>query len=137
MRLTVKLDYACRALVCLAKRHASGEILRIEEMAKEEDIPVSYLAQILGELRNGGLVASKRGKLGGYSLARGPDAITLYDVIALVQGDVFAPATSPAGASGRLVASAWQRMLSASEEVARSTTLGELIASAESKMYYI
>ena len=45
-----------------------------------------WLAQILGELRNGGLVQSRRGKQGGYLLGRPPEEISFFEIIALIQG---------------------------------------------------
>ena len=137
MKLTVKLDYACRALICLARRYGRGEVIRLEEMAKEEDVPVSYLAQILGELRNGGLVSSRRGKQGGYLLARSPDSISLFDVISLIQGASLSPPAPPAGASGPMVAEAWRGLQDSLVEKAKATALSEIITNAESKMYYI
>src|SRR5690606_38592801 len=110
MKLSVKLEYACRALARMAVRFPSGELSRIEELAQLEAIPANYLVQILGELRNGGLIESRRGKQGGYLLARAPEEITLREVIALVQGDIFSSVANPAGASGALVASVWKTM---------------------------
>ena len=77
LKITVKLEYTCRILCELARRHTRGELARIEELAKIEEVPANFLAQLLGELKNSGLVISKRGVQGGFLLARAPDRITL------------------------------------------------------------
>ncbi len=137
MKLSVKLDYACRALARLAKRHSRGEISRIEELAEIEEIPANYLAQILAELRNGGLVDSRRGKQGGYLLARPPEEITLHEVISLIQGDLFSSVSKPGGASGQAIADAWARLQRKFEEAAKSCTLEEMAKEEAQQMWYI
>ncbi|MEM9160091.1 MAG: Rrf2 family transcriptional regulator [Verrucomicrobiota bacterium] len=138
MKLSVKLEYACRVLVCLAKRHGAGEILRIEEMALEEEVPANYLAQILSDLRKGGMVLSKRGKQGGYLLARAPEEVSLWDVVLLVEGEAFGGAVQIAGASGQTVSEAWGRLRKGFEEMAKGVTLRQLVdSSVKEQMYYI
>ena len=137
MKLTVKLDYACRVLSQLARRHGRGEVSRIEDLAKAEDVPAKYLSQILGELRNGGLVESRRGKQGGYLLAREPEAISLRDVIGLMEGGLFQSAAGSSGESGPAVADAWNRLQARFEESAASITLKELAERPAEEMYYI
>ena len=87
MKLSVKVDYACRVLAQLARHHGEERLAHIEELAKLEAVPANYLVQILSELRNVGLITSRRGKQGGYALARPPDRITLYDIVKLIEGD--------------------------------------------------
>ncbi len=137
MKLTVKLEYACRALVQLAKRFERGDVSSIEDLANAESIPPKYLAQILGELRNGGLVESRRGKQGGYLLARDPKSVTLYDVIVLVEGEVFAEIGRSSGESGNAVAAAWNELQAQLAKQARSVSLAELAVSETQEMYYI
>lgn len=137
MKLSVKLDYACRALARMAARYAGGELSRIEELAELEEIPANYLVQILGELRNGGLIESRRGKQGGYLLARRPEEITLREVIGLVQGDVFSAVANPTGASGESVASAWKALQECFEQKASELTVKDLMPSSNEEMYYI
>ncbi len=55
VKLSVKVDYACRVLAQLARLQGREELAHIEELAKIEAVPATYLVQILGELRNGGL----------------------------------------------------------------------------------
>ena len=137
MKLTVKLEYACRALAQLAKRFEQGDVSSIEELANVERIPAKYLAQILSELRNGGLVESRRGKQGGYLLAKAPDQVTLYEVILLIEGDMFSETSKAVGDSGEAVAKAWSDIQGVFEEGARSITLADLAVRENQEMYYI
>jgi len=137
MKLTAKLDYACRVLAQLAKRYDGAVVSSIEELASVEEIPAKYLAQILSDLRNGGLVESRRGKQGGYLLAKAPDKITLFDVIALIEGDQFSEPAGASGESGPSVAEAWSEVQNRFEKSTRSVTLADLAARETREMYYI
>ena len=55
VKISVKVDYACRVLAEMARLHGTGELARIEHLARTEAVPANFLAQILSELRNGGL----------------------------------------------------------------------------------
>ena len=84
MRVSAKADYAIRATVELA---AAGDgPVKGDRLAKAQEIPPNFLENILVDLRNAGLVASKRGAEGGYWLARPAGEITLADVIRAVDG---------------------------------------------------
>ena len=75
MKLSVKSDYAARAVLGLARRYAEGGSVRAEDLAAEQGIPPNYLVQILIELKARRIVKSVRGKEGGYLLARPPAGI--------------------------------------------------------------
>lgn len=135
--MTVKLEYACRALVQLAKRYEGSGVSSIEELANVEKIPAKYLAQILSELRNGGLVESRRGKQGGYLLARAPDQISISDVIFLIESEMFSESSRVSGDSGEAVAKAWAEIQERFEESVRSIALAELAVRENQEMYYI
>jgi len=137
MKLTVKLEYACRALVQLAKRYEGSGVSSIEELASVEKIPAKYLAQILSELRNGGLVESRRGKQGGYLLARAPDQISIYDVISLIESEMFSEFSRVSGDSGEAIAKAWAEIQERFEDIVRSITLADLAVRENQEMYYI
>ena len=89
MKLSVKSDYAARAVLWLAQHYGDGVARRVEDLASEEYIPANYLVQILIELKSKQIVKSQRGKDGGYLLARPPADITLGDVIRCMHGQVF------------------------------------------------
>ena len=77
--ISQKAKYALRALVALAKE---GDSLMIGEIAARKNIPRKFLEQILLEMKRHGIVHSRRGKLGGYSLLMPPDKITYGQVLA-------------------------------------------------------
>lgn len=89
MKLSVKSDYATRAVLGLARRHPRGLPCRVEDLAAEQGVPPKYLVQILIELKNKQIVRSQRGKDGGYLLARPPADITFGDVLRAVEGEPF------------------------------------------------
>ena len=137
VKLSVKVDYACRVLVQLARRHGREELAHIEELAKAEAVPANYLVQILSELRNGGLITSRRGKQGGYALARPAAEITLLDIVTLIEGDVLELGVAADGQSGKRVAQAWREVRGVLEAKCREITLEKLAAKAGEEMYYI
>jgi Rrf2 family protein len=80
-----KSRYALRALYALAADEARGPVL-ISDLAEREKIPRKFLEAILLELKNAGILKSKKGKGGGYSLARPPQQITMGQVIRIIDG---------------------------------------------------
>lgn len=83
--LSNKAKYALRALFALAKKYDRGPVL-ISDLAAEEAIPKKFLELILLELKNQGILQSKKGKGGGYFLGKNPDSITLGQVIRILDG---------------------------------------------------
>ncbi|MGH9592378.1 MAG: RrF2 family transcriptional regulator, partial [Bryobacteraceae bacterium] len=89
MKLSVKSDYAARAVLWLARQYPDNAAHTVDELASSEGIPPNYLVQILIELKSAQIVQSQRGKEGGYRLARPPAKITFGDVLRCVHGEVF------------------------------------------------
>ncbi|MGW7199862.1 RrF2 family transcriptional regulator [Streptomyces chryseus] len=85
MRISAKADYAVRAALQLAAA-GDGEPLKAEAIAEAQEIPHKFLEGILNDMRRGGLVVSRRGGNGGYRLAKPAGAITVADVIRVVDG---------------------------------------------------
>jgi Rrf2 family protein len=83
--LSRKTQYTLRALYSLARSYGTGPTL-IAKIAKEESIPQDFLETILLNLKREGLVESKKGKGGGYSLSQPPESVTLGSVIRLTEG---------------------------------------------------
>lgn len=139
MKLSVKSDYAARAVLGLARHYASESAVRVEDLATEQGIPGNYLVQILIELKAQGIARSVRGKEGGYLLARPPAEITLGDVLRAVHGTVFdTPALSDADCPPEL-RRAWNRLKDTLENTAAAITFQRLLdeGSEKEKMYYI
>jgi Rrf2 family protein len=86
VRVTAKVDYAVRACIELAAE--SDGPVKGERIAQAQEIPLKFLENILGDLRNAGLVRSQRGVEGGYWLARSAEEITVADVIRAVEGPI-------------------------------------------------
>ncbi|WP_221030614.1 RrF2 family transcriptional regulator [Actomonas aquatica] len=137
MKLSVKVDYACRVLAQMARSFGTDELSHIEDLARIEAVPANYLVQILSELRNGGLIISKRGKQGGYALARAPESVTLYDIVRLIEGEVLDLNASGEGFSGAQVDAVWQEVRETLEAKCRTCTLEQMVNRSADEMYYI
>src|SRR5437588_7092600 len=85
MHVTAKADYAVRAVVELAGSSQAAP-RKVDEIAQAQEIPVSFLENILTQLRSSGVVRSQRGPEGGYWLARPAEEVNLADVIRAVEG---------------------------------------------------
>ncbi|MFO1070663.1 MAG: Rrf2 family transcriptional regulator [Geminicoccaceae bacterium] len=83
--LSHKAKYALRALLMLA-RQQDDSLLQVAEIAEQENVPRKFLEAILGELAKDGVLASQRGKGGGYRLARPADTVTLGQIVRLIDG---------------------------------------------------
>jgi Rrf2 family transcriptional regulator, cysteine metabolism repressor len=139
VKLSVKSDYAARAVLGLARHYPNTNALRVEDLATGQGIPANYLVQILIELKSQGIARSVRGKEGGYLLARGPSQITLGDVLRAVQGEVFdTPALSDANCPPEL-RQAWLKLKTAADAAADHVNYQQLLdeSTDKSKMYYI
>jgi Rrf2 family protein len=85
MHVTAKADYAVRAVVELAGSSQDSP-RKVDAVAQAQGIPVSFLENILTQLRSSGIVRSQRGPEGGYWLARPADQLNLADIIRAVEG---------------------------------------------------
>jgi Rrf2 family protein len=83
--LSRKAKYAIKALLALAERD-DEEPMRISDLAKAEQIPAKFLELILLGLRNQGILRSRKGKGGGYLLARDPSEIYLGQIVRMFDG---------------------------------------------------
>ena len=87
MKLSKRGEYALRALIDFGIAQELGRpLLKIGELVRKERLPVKFLEQILTQLRGAGYVATKRGKAGGYLLAKPASEISLGEVIRLIDG---------------------------------------------------
>jgi Rrf2 family protein len=85
--LSKKAKYALKALFALAQDNVNGQkSMLIAEIAKQERIPKKFLEAILLDLKNDGILYSKRGKTGGYALRKTPDQISIGQVIRVIDG---------------------------------------------------
>ena len=85
MKLSQRGEYALRAMMVLGMNQGSG-VVRIRDIAQQQNIPRRFLEQILNDLKSAGFVLSKRGVAGGYRLQRNPGEISLADIIRHLEG---------------------------------------------------
>lgn len=137
MKLSLKVEYACQVLAQLARTYGNPQLPHIEELATKEAVPPNYLVQILNELRTGGLIISKRGKLGGYALARDPKDITLFDIVCAVEGALLEFPAEAAGENAPRTKQIWTAIARDLEEKTRAYTVRDLARSEEEEMWYI
>lgn len=121
----------------LARLHSSGNLAQIDHLAQTESVPANFLAQILGKLRDHGLISSRRGNLGGYRLTRPPEEISLHDILLATEGDALALSGNFQGQSGRRMKEVWGEIRETITEKTKSYTLDRIAAKHPSEMYYI
>ena len=135
MRFSAKEQYAIRALVELVGYHGQGPV-PLRRVAAAQDISLAYLEQIVAPLREAGLLESRRGAYGGYSLTRTPAQITVGDVLRVVDGAIVpVPCVSPEGCCARETGCStrfvWERVRSSLVETLDGITLADLVDPAQ------
>ncbi len=130
MRISAKTDYALRAAIELAALDTDSPV-KGEQIATAQGIPLRFLENILGDLRNAGIVESRRGVDGGYLLARPAKDIALADVVRAVDG----PLANVAGTrpnlleydgSAEQLREIWVAVRAALRSVLEETTLADV-----------
>jgi Rrf2 family protein len=85
--LSQRTRYTIRALLHLADRYGEGPV-RLTEIAEAQNIPSKFLTVMLSQMIRKGLVASRRGRDGGYWLARPPEEISYGEIVRLTRGSL-------------------------------------------------
>lgn len=137
MKLSLKVEYACQVLAQLGYSVNAAELPHIEDLAKAEAVPSNYLVQILNELRTAGLIRSRRGKQGGYALARQPGEISLCDIMKAVEGEVLGHSVTGEGHSSKKASAVWDEVTAKFEELLRSYTVEHFMTASSREMWYI
>lgn len=125
MNISVKGEYALQAIFDLAAQ-ASGEPVKIADIARRQKIPQKFLELILAGLKQGGFVESRRGAEGGYLLARSADTITVGEVLRFVEGPQNGKAR-PRKKGDTAFTDMWQRVDRAVSDVIDKTTFADLL----------
>lgn len=88
--ISQKMKYALKALLVLADEAsaAAPEALTIEEVARRSGAPKRFLEHILLEVRNAGVIASTRGRSGGYHLIKQPSEVSISELLRLIDGPI-------------------------------------------------
>lgn len=85
--LSKKCQYALHALIYIVE-HEESDRLTIQEIADKKNIPKKFLEGILVDLKNAGIVGSKKGKFGGYYMMKRPENVSVLEIIRLIDGAV-------------------------------------------------
>ena len=104
MMFSTKAEYGVRVMAHLARRGDEGPI-SLGTIADAEGLPLAYLEHLVQRLRKAGLVDSRRGAHGGYTLAREAEAISMAEVVRALEGDIAPIECISEGADGTLVCS--------------------------------
>lgn len=134
MRLTSKGRYAVMAMADLALHGGAERAVPLQEVARRQDISLSYLEQLFARMRRAGLVSGVRGPGGGYRLARPADNVTIADIIDAVNEPIKATRCDPAsttsciGKQGRCIAHGlWQEMGDRIQSFLTSVSLADVL----------
>ena len=136
MKITYRGDYALKAILDLAINH--DRIVTIHDLAGRAQIPIKFLEQVLLDLKRGGFVESRRGKVGGYLLSKPPKNITLGEVIRFVDGPLepIACVNKNYTACGDLYKCVfrpiWQKVFKSTSDVVDHITFADLAGQIES-----
>jgi Rrf2 family protein len=125
MRLTAKVEYACLAVIALARQGTGDSPVRARLIAEGYGIPENYLLQILLQLKAAGLVVSTRGSSGGYRLARPAATISLGEVLAAIEGPPEPPRDDH-GPASQVLATVLEHIRSAERAVLDRVTIAQL-----------
>ena len=125
MKISAKAEYACLAVLALARHEQGAPPMRIREIAEANGIPERYLVQILLRLKRAGLVTSVRGASGGYRLARPAAQISLREVLAAIDGPEDPPREA-GGPVARALAVVWEDVRAAERAVLDRTSIAQV-----------
>jgi Rrf2 family protein len=142
MLFSAKAEYACLAMLELATRHGDPRhpnSVKLADISEGHGIPQRFLVQILLQLKGAGLVASTRGKSGGYYLARQPEKITIGDILSVI--DRADPSARGRKVEPTPLATAlhglWEKVATARTRILNETTLADLLAVGHGLQYVI
>lgn len=137
MHVSQKCQYALRAIFELAKHEGNGPV-KIGDIAKTQAIPQRFLEVILGQLKQGGFVESRRGAEGGYLLVGKPVELSVGQIIRFIEGPVAPVDCSSAGGKAKckldgtcVFLPVWKRVQKAVSGVYDTTTFADLIEQEE------
>ncbi len=132
MKITYRGDYALKAVLDLAI-HYDGNVVTIHDIARRTDAPIKFLEQVLLDLKRGGFVISRRGKIGGYLLTKSPSQIKLGEVVRFIDGSIEPIACAKKDYSGCndiyscVFRSVWQDVSIAISNIIDNITFGDLV----------
>jgi Rrf2 family protein len=131
VQISAKADYALRAL-CVLAAAPEGGVVKADVIAEAQGVPRTFLDQILLDLRRAGVVESRRGPEGGHRLARPPFAITLADVVRVIDGPLalvhgHRPEALAYDAPAQRLQDVWVAVRAALRVILEKTTLEQVV----------
>lgn len=134
MKISTRVRYGLKALVYIAEKSREDKLVRIKEIADDQNISVQYLEQILFKLKNENIIEGKRGPNGGYRLAKNPEEITLHELYKILDEeekviDCNESKEHKANCTGQNCGSSciWSKLDSAMTKILEETTLNDFI----------
>lgn len=137
MKISQKLEYACRALAQLAKTFDGKTLTRLDELAQREAVSANFLVQILNDLRRAGIIESRRGANGGYILSRPAENISLRQIVDAVEPGQLQNTALDQGESGSAVRRAWDTVSGQLAGNLDAISLESLASPPSDPMFYI
>lgn len=131
MKVSTKGDYGIRALIELAHHFGDSKPTQSGEIAARQNIPESYLEQLLTTLRRAGFIRSVRGPQGGHALVRDPGTVPVSEVVAALEGailpiDCLDDSSACSKSGGCAQRDMWQAVREAILGVLDNTTIADL-----------
>jgi Rrf2 family protein len=141
MQIPAKAHYAAIAMLALAAKHATGELVSARTIAHDHGVPSQFLVQIMQLLRSAGLIASLRGSSGGFRLQRAPELISLAEVVdAVCASQATVPTERTASNLNLIMTSVWNELVMHQRTIMEEMSLQDLLnreANVADAMYYI
>lgn len=135
MKISTKGRYGLTIMIALA-RETDNKPLSLKKIATRHELPEHYLEQLIGPLRNGGLVKSVRGAYGGYQLVKPAEEVTAGEIIRLLEGPLAVVEESEA--DDAVKRKLWDKIKEAIDTVLDETTLADLAEEeSDGYMFYI
>jgi Rrf2 family protein len=134
MQFSKRSEYGVRVMTELAMHYGNGP-LSLTDISRDEEMPLSFLEQIMAPLRRAGLVISHHGVRGGYELSRAPGEISMSDVLDVLEGTIAPMLCAPLDGSTMVCGREsicgskvlWRRLRDAINETLRTTSLADLL----------
>ena len=134
MKISTRVRYGLKALVYIAEKSREDKLVRIKEIADDQNISVQYLEQILFKLKNENIIEGKRGPNGGYRLAKNPEEITLHELYKILDEeekviDCNESKENKANCNGQSCGTTciWNKLYNAMTKILEETTLNDFI----------
>ncbi|MBW1804074.1 MAG: Rrf2 family transcriptional regulator [Deltaproteobacteria bacterium] len=131
MKLSTRGRYGTRLMLELTKNYGKGPI-SMNEIAKNQNIPIKYLEQLILPLKKANLIKSVRGPKGGHMLSKSPDKINLWDVVNLLESKfMFTECVSNEhvceNADNCLIRPVWEKAYDGLKKLFEETTLADVL----------